>query len=582
MKNWKVKTKLSLAFGLLILISAAAMAVGIMNIGTIENQVVEYSQENSQSTQALNAIKQELESTQKYIYKSVMGMATGGRPNSKDTASARQSIDTISAQFAVLSETFSGDQEMIAKVDEDLQELKSLVSQTENGRQTNTIMTNQIVPLVTEITTDLDAMLNYSTTMGTNMIQSVTDTAKNTRYIFIGVAVIALILALILGTVINRSIIPPLLKIKSMADEIAQGNLKAQLDYAAKDELGSVAETMRDMAATLDSYITEINRAMKGLSDGDLNVSLNVDFRGDFIQMEQSIMGALEAFNNTLSQIALSADQVTSGSEQVSSGAQTLSQGATEQASSIQELAATINEISAQVKENAANAKKASESVNSVGNEMSISNKKMQEMINAMSQISESSSEIGKIIKTIEDIAFQTNILALNAAVEAARAGAAGKGFAVVADEVRNLASKSAEASKNTSTLIANSLKAVENGTKIADDTAKALVTAVEGTKEITQVIDKISEASSQQSYAINQVTVGIDQISAVVQTNSATAEESAAASQELSSQAQMLKRLIGEFNLKDSDASFSAAPVQETETLPVEQELTEDPASKY
>ena len=219
----------------------------------------------------------------------------------------------------------------------------------------------------------------------------------------------------------------------------------------------------------------------------------------------------------------------------------------------MQELAATINEISNRVKQNADNAQQANAMAGSVSTEMNVSNEKMQRMIQAMGDISNCSSEIGKIIKTIEDIAFQTNILALNAAVEAARAGTAGKGFAVVADEVRNLASKSAEASQNTSALIENSLKAVENGTKIADETAQNLLQAVNDVNEMTNIIGQISEASSNQADAISQITMGIDQISSVVQTNSATAEESAAASEELSSQSQIMRSLVGRFRLKGS-----------------------------
>ena len=219
----------------------------------------------------------------------------------------------------------------------------------------------------------------------------------------------------------------------------------------------------------------------------------------------------------------------------------------------------------------AQHSKTASEQVGKAGEELTLSNKKMEDMISAMSAISQSSNEIGKIIKTIEDIAFQTNILALNAAVEAARAGSAGKGFAVVADEVRNLASKSAEAAKNTTALIEESIQAVENGTRIADSTASALLLTVESTKVAVDVVDKISQATSEQSSSIQEITQGIDQISSVVQTNSATAEQSAAASEELSSQAEMLKTQVRKFKLR-SDASSSASVSYEEEPMEMEE----------
>jgi len=264
-----------------------------------------------------------------------------------------------------------------------------------------------------------------------------------------------------------------------------------------------------------------------------------------------------------------SSEQVSSGSEQVSNGAQALAQGATEQASSIEELSATITEIASNVKLNATSAADASIKVNHVSSELDVSNQNMQDMIAAMSKISDSSSQIGKIIKAIEDIAFQTNILALNAAVEAARAGAAGKGFAVVADEVRNLASKSAEAANNTTALIENSIKEVENGTKIADQTATALKKVVLEATAVSNTVTLISQASNEQANSINQITLGVDQISSVVQTNSATAEESAAASEELSGQAQILKSLVGKFKLKNQ-----ATQVIESNPQPIHEEI--------
>jgi methyl-accepting chemotaxis protein len=246
-----------------------------------------------------------------------------------------------------------------------------------------------------------------------------------------------------------------------------------------------------------------------------------------------------------ISELTIMAEQLSSSADQIASGAQTMSQSSTEQASSIEELSASINEMANQIRSNADNSNKASELSNQSSDSVTRSNVQMQNLMLAMNDISSKSNEIGKIIKTIDDIAFQTNILALNAAVEAARAGAAGKGFAVVADEVRNLAAKSAEAANNTTTLIESSIAAINNGATIAENTSKELLMVVDGAKSTDQLIKEITVSSNNQATAIEQIRIGIEQISAVVQTNSATSEESAAASEELASQATQLKNLV-------------------------------------
>ncbi|MEG2053959.1 MAG: methyl-accepting chemotaxis protein, partial [Oscillospiraceae bacterium] len=299
-------------------------------------------------------------------------------------------------------------------------------------------------------------------------------------------------------------------------------------------------------------------------------------------ELENSMVKIIVSLSDTLNNIHIASDQVSGGADQVSGGAQALSQGATEQASSIEELSATVAEISSQVKANAENAKSASGLSDEAGAEVEQGNQHMQKMIAAMGDISDTSSQIGKIIKTIDDIAFQTNILALNAAVEAARAGAAGKGFAVVADEVRNLAGKSAEAAKNTTALIESSITAVANGTKIADDTAKSLFIIVDKVREVTDKINEIATASAEQASAVVQVTQGLDQISAVVQTNSATSEESAAASEELSGQAQMLNDMVSKFKLKDLSAMGMPQTAVEKPETAEKITYTSDNSSKY
>ena len=361
-------------------------------------------------------------------------------------------------------------------------------------------------------------------------------------------------LALIIVVLVRRSMILPVRKINHVAERIANGNLNETIDVASKDEFGVLAGNFNLTVSRLREYvdyIDEVSGVLVNMGNGALDIDLKYKYDGDFAKIKAALYQISNSLKRTIGQITEAADQVSVGSDQIASGAQALSQGATEQASSIEELAATVHDINEQVSANAKSARHAGEQMKNMGYKAIESNEHMKQMLGAMADISSTSSEIGKIVKNIEDIAFQTNILALNAAVEAARAGAAGKGFAVVADEVRNLANKSAEASKITTALIEKSVHAVDNGKRIADQTADTLSVVVKGIGEISSTITSIESASAEQSVSISQVTQGMEQISSIVQTNSATSEESAAASEELAGQAQTLKGLMNSFSFK-------------------------------
>lgn len=373
---------------------------------------------------------------------------------------------------------------------------------------------------------------------------------RDTIKLVVALMIFGVILLYIIYRIIKNSL-HPITYITAGAAELEKGNLKINIDVNTNDELGRLAKGINHISETMNNYVQDISQQLSSMASNNMDIEIKQKYIGDFIPIQTSIEQIAKSLNETLHRITVSADDVASGSVSVSDGAQILSKGALEQEAAIEELAVSIESLSDDVKANADDAQKMSLIVKEVGENIKISNEEMEQLVSAMADIRTSSAGIEQILKTIGEIARQTNLLSLNASIEAARAGLAGKGFAVVADEIRNLAEKSGEALQQTSELIENSFESVKRGTSIADETAKSLFAVVEGAKEISGSVDKISIASQNQKRVLEELVKSIDLIAEVVQSNTNAVQESVSTSEKLSEQSKLLHRLINKFHLK-------------------------------
>lgn len=556
LENMHLKERIDYGYRKVITMMLISGLLSVVIIGVLFANMMHYVENVNVADQAVKICRINVNAAARNIREMALNEDTSSYDNYEQTV--KRLLSEVDSQLQILKKT-----EVLS--DENYEEYAtalsdwgkigySIIEEIKNGNDenaTDAILNNCTPALnkVVEIAIKLDELTDEASS------ETVRNMVVCTVAGFV-VIIVCLVFAFTLTRKTSKrvleTILEPLHAIEDVAMELTEGNLHSTLEYHSDDEIGKLAHSMRKSIRILGTYVDDIDRSMKLFSEGNFDVHPEVEWRGDFVGILNSFMAFQASMAGTIKGIQNVSNEVSGAAEQVASSSNDLADGATNQAAVVEELTATVTGVSEQVEKNSQSAKEISVKVDELGNAISESNGKMHEMVDSMHEISEASKEIDKIITTINEIASQTNLLALNASIEAARAGEAGKGFAVVANQVNVLADQSAQAAKESATLIETSVKAVEKGMVIAGQTAAQLEEVAENSKLITTEVTNIAETLETQTTEIKQINEGIEQINDVVQTNSATSEECAAASQEMSSEAESLREMIRKFKVAE------------------------------
>lgn len=567
MKNLKISKKIICTFAVVLLLTFVLGIVSLVSTNHIASTSDNYVNISIPALSNLESARRYIRIFQTNILKST---CTDDQPTLdqlvEEAGTDRETFFTYLDSFLEYDPQFSSEVENIHSIMDSAAPIREEIINAsakftyEGNQEAYSLYLNEYEPNLTKVTGILENLTNELGDAITTRYNNAQATKTVNIVIIVAVVAAAAVLVVVLTVVLTKAIVPPIVQIENSMNLIANGLLKeadGTITYRSKDEIGVLAHAARKVIRFFQNVLPSISNVCRNYGNGNFNCTCeNYDsYVGETSEIRESLMYIRDNLSAALANVDQASDQLLSGADEVASGSQALAQGATEQASSIQELSETITSISEAIKANSDNAAEASEKANVAGTEVQEVNAMMAELVRAMNEISEFSGETKKIVKTIEDIAFQTNILSLNAAIEAARAGAAGKGFAVVAEEVRNLAGKSAEAAQNTTRIIESTVNSIASGNQLCAEVAEKMNKVGETAGDVKTINNKIAESSKEAADSIIKVTVGVDQISNVVQTNSATSEQSAAASEELSSQANMLKELVKHFSLYEASA---------------------------